>query len=163
MWNQHAERIWHDIMDAGQEFGLIPTGLGARDTLRLEMGYMLYGNDINDTTSTLEAGLGWITKMKKGDFIGRDFLAKQKEEGLKRKLVGFQLEGRGIPRSGYPIAVDGQEVGSVTSGSISPVMGNGIGMGYVPVEHAAVGSKLDIMIRNKPVAAEIVKTPFLKR
>ncbi|MFK7921977.1 MAG: glycine cleavage system aminomethyltransferase GcvT [Bacteroidia bacterium] len=163
LWNDHAERIWHDIMTAGEEFGLIPTGLGARDTLRLEMGYMLYGNDINDTTSTLEAGLGWITKMKKGDFVGRDFLAKQKEEGLKRKLVSFKLEGRGIPRSGYPIAVDGKEVGSVTSGSISPVMGYGIGMGYVPVENAAIGSKLDIIIRDKPVAAEIVKPPFLQR
>lgn len=163
LWNDHAERIWNDIMGAGEEFGLIPTGLGSRDTLRLEMGYMLYGNDINDTTSTLEAGLGWITKMKKGDFIGRDYLAKQKEEGIKRKLVGFKMEGRGIPRSGYPITVDGKEVGSVTSGSISPVMGYGIGMGYVPVENAAIGSKLDIMIRDKAVAAEIVKTPFLQR
>ncbi|MEL6588554.1 MAG: glycine cleavage system aminomethyltransferase GcvT [Bacteroidota bacterium] len=163
LWSQHAERIWHDIIDAGQEFGLIPTGLGSRDTLRLEMGYMLYGNDINDTTSTLEAGLGWITKLKKGDFVGRDFLLQQKEEGIKRKLIGFKMEGRGIPRSGYPIAIDGQEVGQVTSGSISPMMGYGIGMGYVPTEHATIGGQLDIMIRGKAVAAEIVKTPFLQR
>jgi aminomethyltransferase len=163
VYNEHAERMWHDIMEAGAEFGIIPTGLGARDTLRLEMGYMLYGNDINDTTSPLEAGLGWITKLKKGDFVGRDFLVKQKEEGISRKLVGFKIKGRGIPRSGYEIAKDGQSLGTVTSGSISPMTGEGIGLGYVPVEHAAVGTEIEIMIRKKAVPAEIVRPPFIEK
>ncbi|MCL4147228.1 UNVERIFIED_CONTAM: hypothetical protein GTU68_019125 [Idotea baltica] len=163
VYNQHASRMWNDIIEAGADLGLIPTGLGARDTLRLEMGYMLYGNDINDTTSPLEAGLGWITKLKKGPFNGSEAIAKLKAEGLKKKLVAFRLTERGIPRGGYEIAVEGNVVGKVTSGSMSPMTGEGIGMGYVPVEHAAIGSQLSIMIRNKPVAAEVAKPPFFKR
>lgn len=163
VWNEHAERIWHAIMEAGKEFDIQPCGLGARDTLRLEMGYMLYGNDINDETSPLEAPLGWITKLKKGPFNGSDVLAKQKEEGVSRKLVGFKIQGRGIPRSGYEISVDGEVVGKVTSGSISPVTGEGIGMGYVPVAYKAPGTELDIIIRNKMVKAVVVKTPFIEK
>ena len=144
IYNEHAERMWHDIMEAGQEFGLIPTGLGARDTLRLEMGYMLYGNDINDETSPLEAGLGWITKLKKGPFNGSEAISKLKEAGLKRKLVAFKLIDRGIPRHDYEIASSGEVVGKVTSGSISPLLGIGIGMGYVPAELAAPGTELEI-------------------
>lgn len=163
MYNQHAVRMWDDLMNAGEEFGLIPTGLGARDTLRLEMGYMLYGNDINDTTSPLEAGLGWLTKLNKGPFNGSEIIAKQKEEGLTRKLVGFKMIDRGIPRSGYNIAVNGQEVGEVTSGTMSPLLNVGIGMGYVPVEHAALDTEIDIVIRDKPVKAQIVKRPFIAK
>ncbi len=161
VYNDHAERMWKDIMAAGEEFGIQPCGLGARDTLRLEMGYMLYGNDINDTTSPLEAGLGWITKLKKGDFNGSDWLTKQKEEGISRKLVGFKMKERGIPRSGYAIAKDGQEIGHITSGTMSPVLNEGIGLGYVPKEYSAIGTELDIIIRNKTVKAEVVKPPFI--
>ncbi|MEL6628446.1 MAG: glycine cleavage system aminomethyltransferase GcvT [Bacteroidota bacterium] len=163
LWNEHVERIWHAIMEAGKEFDIQPCGLGARDTLRLEMGYMLYGNDINDTTSPLEAPLGWITKLKKGPFNGSEVLAKQKTEGVSRKLVGFKIQGRGIPRSGYEIAMNGEVIGTVTSGSISPVTGEGIGMGYVPVAHKAPGTELDIIIRNKPVKAVVMKTPFIEK
>ncbi|RMG54901.1 MAG: glycine cleavage system aminomethyltransferase GcvT [Bacteroidetes bacterium] len=163
VWNEYAEQMWHDIMAAGEEFGIEPCGLGARDTLRLEMGYMLYGNDINDTTSPLEAGLGWITKLKKGPFNGSEAIAKLKTEGLQRKLVAFKLKTRGIPRSGYEIAKDGQVIGTVTSGSLSPVLNEGVGMGYVPVEHSAVGTELEIRIRNKPVPAEVVRPPFIPR
>ncbi len=160
LYNEHAERIWHDLLEAGKEHGLQPCGLGARDTLRLEMGYMLYGNDINDTTSPLEAGLGWITKLNKGPFNGSDWLTRQKTEGLSRKLVAFQMQERGIPRSGYEIAYEGEAVGRVTSGSMSPLLNQGIGLGYVPTDLAKPGTALDIMIRNKPVKAEVVKPPF---
>jgi len=163
VYNEHAERMWHDIMAAGEEFGIQPCGLGARDTLRLEMGYMLYGNDINDTTSPLEAGLGWITKLKKGDFNGSDWLRKQKEEGLTRKLVAFEMVERGIPRSGYSLAKGGDVIGEVTSGTMSPVRGIGIGMGYVPKVHSDVGTEIEVIIRNKPVKAVVVKPPFLRR
>ncbi len=150
-------------MEIGKDYGLQPTGLGCRDTLRLEMGYMLYGNDINDTTSPLEAGLGWITKLKKGDFNGADWLNKQKAEGVQRKLVGFKMVDGGIPRHDYEIASQGEIVGKVTSGSISPILNVGIGMGYVPTALSAIGSQIDIMIRGKAVKAEVVKTPFLNR
>ncbi|MEZ4777276.1 MAG: glycine cleavage system aminomethyltransferase GcvT [Bacteroidia bacterium] len=163
VYNQHAVRMWHDLMEAGAEFGLIPTGLGARDTLRLEMGYMLYGNDINDTTTPLEAGLGWITKLGKGVFNGSDVLNRQKAEGVKRKLIGFEMIEKGIPRSHYKIAHQGQEIGEVTSGGISPVMNIGIGMAYVPEQLSAIGTEMDIIIRDKPVKAKVVKRPFLQR
>lgn len=161
--NADPEQMWHDIMEAGKEYNIQPCGLGARDTLRLEMGYMLYGNDIDDTTSPLEAGLGWITKLKKGDFNGSDKIAALKAAGIQRKLVGFKMIERGIPRHDYEIAHDGKVVGKVTSGSQSPLLGIGIGMGYVPVELAEPGTEIDIMIRNKPVKAEIVKPPFIEK
>jgi aminomethyltransferase len=163
VYNDQAERIWQAIMEAGEEFGIQACGLGARDTLRLEMGYMLYGNDINDDTTPLEAGLGWITKLNKGPFNGSEALIQQKQVGISRKLVAFEMVERGIPRSGYQIVIDGEEVGAVTSGTMSPVRNLGIGMGYVPVAYSKVGTELSIMIRNKPVKAQVVKPPFLTR
>ncbi|MEM7039553.1 MAG: glycine cleavage system aminomethyltransferase GcvT, partial [Bacteroidota bacterium] len=162
-WDNDAQHVWDALFENSDKTGLKPTGLGARDTLRLEMGYMLYGNDITDTTSPLEAGLSWITKTKKGDFNGRDAILKLKAEGLKRKLVGFKMLERGIPRSHYEIAVDGNVVGEVTSGSMSPLLGIGIGMGYVPVEHAKPGSQIQIVVRNKHLSAEVVKPPFIQK
>lgn len=162
VYNQHVKRVWDDLMDAGQKHGLIPTGLGARDTLRLEMGYMLYGNDINDTTSPIEAGLGWITKLKKGDFIGKSAIEKVKADGPKRKLVGFKPMKRAIPRAGYEIMHDDKVVGTVTSGSMSPMLGEGIGMAYVPTELAQVGTELSLVVRNKAVPIQIAKTPFIR-
>jgi aminomethyltransferase len=158
-----AKRLWDALFEAGTPLGLKPTGLGARDTLRLEMGYMLYGNDINDTTSPLEAGLGWITKFQKGDFNGKDLMLQLKANGLQRKLVGFTVEGKGIPRGHYPIAHNGVVVGEVTSGSISPVTGVGIGMGYVPTELASPGTMIDIMIRDKANPAKVVSPPFIPK
>lgn len=161
--NAHAKKIWDALFEAGEPLGLEPTGLGARDTLRLEMGYMLYGNDITDTTSPLEAGLGWITKLKKGDFNGRDAILKLKAEGLKRKLVGFVMEDRAIPRSNCEIAHEGTIVGEVTSGSLSPLLNKGIGMGYVPKELAAEGGQIDIVVRKKHMPAKIVRAPFIQK
>ncbi|GAB4403214.1 MAG: glycine cleavage system aminomethyltransferase GcvT [Bacteroidia bacterium] len=163
LYNEHTLRIWAALMEAGAEYGMIPCGLGARDTLRLEMGYMLYGNDIDDTTSPLEAGLGWITRLGKGPFNGSEAIARLRETGLQRKLVGFVVQDRGIPRSGYEIAVEGEVVGRVTSGTQSPVRNQGIGLGYVPLALSAPGTRLDILIRGKAVAAEVVKTPFIAR
>lgn len=163
IYNEHAKRMWDDIVSAGEEFGLIPTGLGARDTLRLEMGYMLYGNDINDTTSPLEAGLGWITKLKKGPFNGSEAISKLKSDGLKRKLVAFKMLERGIPRKDYELAKDGEVIGTVSSGSMSPALNVGIGMGYVPIEHSKAGTEIEVLIRNKSVKAEVVRPPFFKR
>ena len=149
-------------MEAGKDYGIKPIGLAARDTLRLEMGFCLYGNDINDTTSPLEAGLGWITKFTK-DFINSENLKKQKEEGVKRKLIGFELNERGIPRHDYEIVdKDGKNIGIVTSGTMAPSLNKGIGMGYVTTENSALGTEIFIQIRNKPVAATVVKTPFYK-
>ncbi len=161
--NKDAQKIWDALFAAGEEYNIKPTGLGARDTLRLEMGYMLYGNDITDTTSPLEAGLSWITKTKKGNFIGRDAILKLKAEGIKRKLVAFKMVDRGIPRSHYEIAHEGNVVGEVTSGAMSPLLGSGIGMGYVPVEIAKPGQQIDIVVRNKHLKAEIVKSPFIEK
>ena len=161
--NEHAVHVWESILKAGEPLGLIPCGLGARDTLRLEMGYMLYGNDINDDTSPLEAGLSWITKLKKGPFNGSEAISTLKAEGIKRKLVGFKMLERGIPRAGYEIVSQGEVVGNVTSGSISPLLNVGIGLGYVPVELAAADTELDIMIRNKAVKAIVCKTPFIQK
>ncbi len=160
--NNEVEQVWNKVMEAGKNFGIKPIGLAARDTLRLEMGFCLYGNDINDTTSPLEAGLGWITKFTK-DFTNSENLKRQKEEGVKRKLIGFELTERGIPRHDYEIVdKDGNNIGIVTSGTMAPSLNKGIGMGYVTTENSAPDTEIFIQIRNKPVAATVVKTPFYK-
>lgn len=160
--NENAEQIWNAIFEAGAEFGIKPIGLGARDTLRLEMGFCLYGNDINDTTSPLEAGLGWITKFTK-EFTNSKNLLAEKEAGLKRKLVGFEMIDRGIPRHDYKIVnSDGAEIGIVTSGTQSPSLQKAIGMGYVKTEFAKEGTEIYISIRDQKVLAKIVKYPFYK-
>ncbi|KAA3625619.1 MAG: glycine cleavage system aminomethyltransferase GcvT [Flavobacterium sp.] len=160
--NNEVEQVWNKVLEAGAHYGIKPVGLAARDTLRLEMGYCLYGNDIDSTTSPLEAGLGWITKFTK-DFINSDALLKQKEEGVPRKLVGFQLEERGIPRQGYDIVGDNEEVvGKVTSGTMSPSLNIGIGLGYVPTELSKPGTSIGIQIRKNVVPATVVKLPFYK-
>lgn len=161
--NEDAEYIWNKVFEAGAAFGIKPIGLAARDTLRLEMGFCLYGNDINDTTSPLEAGLGWITKFDK-EFTNSENLKKQKEAGVSRKLVGFEMVERGIPRHDYEIAdADGNVIGIVTSGTQSPSMGIAIGMGYVPTALATPDSEIYIRIRNKDIKAKVVKMPFYKK
>lgn len=160
--NSEVEQIWRRVFEVGKDYGIKPIGLAARDTLRLEMGYCLYGNDINDTTSPLEAGLGWITKFTK-DFVNAENLKKEKEEGSKRRLVAFELDERGIPRHDYDIVDEsGNIVGVVTSGTMSPSLGKGIGMGYVPVKMKDPGTKILIQIRNKAIPATVVKLPFYK-
>jgi aminomethyltransferase len=160
--NNEVEQVWNKVFEAGKSFGIKPIGLAARDTLRLEMGFCLYGNDINDTTSPLEAGLGWITKFTK-DFTNSENLKKEKEEGVKRKLIGFELTERGIPRHDYEIVdKDGKNIGIVTSGTMAPSLNKGIGLGYVTTENSNPGTEIFIQIRNKPVAAMVVKTPFYK-
>lgn len=160
--NSEVEQIWNKVLEAGADFGIKPIGLAARDTLRLEMGYCLYGNDIDDTTSPIEAGLGWITKFTK-DFTNSEALKAEKERGPERKLIGFELDDRGIPRQGYDI-VDGNGniIGNVTSGTMSPSLGKGIGLGYVPPIFADAGSKINIQIRKKTIPATVVKLPFYK-
>jgi aminomethyltransferase len=160
---ESGEKVWKAVFDAGKEFDIAPVGLGARDTLRLEVGFCLYGNDIDQTTNPLEAKLGWITKLKKGDFIGRDVLVQAKEEGLSRVLTGFTLEERAIPRHGYEILKDGNAVGIVTSGTQSPMLGYGIAMGYIAKEYSEPGTIVDINIRNKPVPATVTKVPFVQK
>ena len=161
--NEDAVTIWAKVFEAGAPFGIKPIGLAARDTLRLEMGFCLYGNDINDTTSPLEAGLGWITKFDK-EFTNSENLKKQKEAGVSKKLVGFEIVDRGIPRHDYEIAdANGNVVGIVTSGTQSPSLGIAIGMGYVPTELATPDSEIYIRIRNKDIKAKVVKMPFLKK
>ena len=161
--NTQVAKIWTKVLEAGADWGIQPIGLAARDTLRLEMGYCLYGNDIDDTTSPLEAGLGWITKFNK-DFINSESLKKQKEIGVSKTLVGFELSQRGIPRQGYAIVdAQGNSIGRVTSGTMSPSMGKGIGLGYVPMALKEVGSQIHIQIRNKIVPAMVVKLPFYKK
>lgn len=161
--NEDAETLWHKVFEAGASYGIKPIGLAARDTLRLEMGFCLYGNDINDTTSPIEAGLGWITKFTK-NFTNHEALKAQKEQGVTRKLVGFELTERGIPRHDYEIVdADGNAIGIVTSGTMAPSLGKGIGMGYVATEFAAAGSEIYIKIRNNQVAAQVVKLPFYKK
>lgn len=164
MYNEDAEKMWNAVFEAGKEFGIMPAGLGARDTLRLEMGYCLYGNDIDDTTSPLEAGLGWITKFVDGNnFIDREYLEKQKAEGLKRRLVGFEMIDRGIARHGYEIVdANGNVIGNVTSGTQSPMLKKAIGMGYVPYEMRKPGTEIYIRIRNKNLKAKVVSLPFWK-
>ena len=161
---KHATEIWNAVFEAGKEFDIKPAGLGARDTLRLEMGYCLYGNDINDETSPLEAGLGWITKFKDGnDFINRKELEEQKATGVFQKLVGFEMVDKGIPRHGYDIVDEsGQKIGEVTSGSTSPSTGKYIGLGYVRKDVSKSGSEIYIQIRKKQVKAEVTKLPFYK-
>ncbi len=160
--NKDAKDIWNRIMEAGADYAIKPIGLAARDTLRLEMGYCLYGNDIDDTTSPIEAGLGWITKFTK-EFVNSENLKKEKEEGPKRKLIAFELDERGIPRHGYNIAdANGKIIGVVTSGTMSPSLDKGIGMGYIPTEIAANNDKIYIQIRKKAVPATLVKVPFYK-
>jgi len=162
--NDQVEQVWDKVLEAGADFGIKPIGLAARDTLRLEMGFCLYGNDIDDTTSPLEAGLGWITKLAKDDFNDKAFLANQKEEGIKNRLVAFEMIERGIPRHDYPILdLEGNTIGRVTSGTMSPSMNVGIGLGYVEVAHKAVDTEIAIEIRNKSVKAKIVKLPFYKK
>lgn len=159
--NEHAETIWKAIMEAGERFEIKPAGLGARDTLRLEKGFCLYGNDIDDDTSPIEAGLGWITKFSK-DFIDADRLKDQKENGVKRKLVAFTMIDRGIPRKDYPILDNsGKQIGKVTSGTSSPSLKQGIGMGYVEVDQAKVDTEIYIEVRNKSLKAVIKKMPLV--
>jgi aminomethyltransferase len=160
---EKADGLWEALLEAGRAAGVQPAGLGCRDTLRLEMAYRLYGSDMDDGTSPLEAGLAWVVKLDKGDFIGRAALQRQKAEGLTRKLVGFQLSEPGIARHGYPVLRDGKPVGVVTSGTRSPSLKTSIGLGYVPPALAAEGSALAVEIRGKAVAAAVVKTPFLSR
>jgi aminomethyltransferase len=158
--NDNANKIWDALFEAGAAYGLKPIGLGARDTLRLEMGFCLYGNDIDDTTSPLEAGLGWITKFTKA-FTNSAALQAQKEAGVTKKLVGFEMIDRGIPRHYYVIKDEaGNEIGSVTSGTQAPSLGKAIGLGYVATSHAKVGTEIFIDIRNTPVKAKVVKFPF---
>ncbi len=153
-------KLWDALMEAGATQGLIPTGLGCSDSLRLEMGYSLYGNDLDEEHTPLESGLGWITKLDKGDFIGREVLVKQKEEGLKRRLVGFKLTERGFPRHGYPVVSNGVDVGVVTSGVVSPSLGIGVGMAYVPTELAGAGTGIGVRIRDKVIPAVVQRPPF---
>lgn len=158
-----AEFVWNEIMKAGQPHGLIPCGLGARDTLRLEMGYSLYGNDLNDSTTPLEAGLGWVVKFNK-DFVAKDILLKQKEDGIKKKLVAFILSDKGIARSGFSIlSEEGEEIGAVNSGSISPVLDKAIGLGYVDIAYAKIGSAIKIDVRGRKLNATICKLPFISQ
>lgn len=160
--NDQAEQIWNKVFEAGAAFGIKPIGLAARDTLRLEMGFCLYGNDINDTTSPIEAGLGWITKFNK-EFTNSDHLKKQKEAGVTKKLIGFEMQERAIPRHDYEIVdANGNNIGIVTSGTMAPSLNKGIGMGYVTIENSAVDSEIFIRIRKKDVPAKVVKMPFYK-
>lgn len=161
-----ADQLWNKILDAGNTgtpTGVLPCGLAARNTLRLEAALALYGHEIDETTTLLEANLGWICKLDKGDFIGRDALARQKAEGVKRKLVGFEVTERGIARDDQEVIVDGERVGKVTSGSPAPFLKKNIGFAYVPVEHASVGQQIHVDVRGKLVAAQIIKTPFYQR
>ena len=160
--NSEVEQVWKKVFEAGSDYGIKPIGLAARDTLRLEMGYCLYGNDINDETSPIEAGLGWITKFTK-DFVNSEALLEQKENGVSRRLRAFEIETRGIPRQGYDIVNENDEkIGTVTSGTMSPSLKKGIGMGYVNTGHTKFGSKIFIKVRNKALEATVVKLPFYK-
>lgn len=159
--NQYAEKVWKSILEAGSDYGIKPIGLGARDTLRLEMGYCLYGNDIDDSTSPIEAGLGWITKFTK-NFINADNLKRQKEKGIERKLIGFVLQEKGIPRAHYAILnANDEKIGEVTSGSMSPYLNQGIGLGYVKTAYAKPDTDIFITVRNKKLKAKVKKTPFI--
>jgi aminomethyltransferase len=163
--NKDAEKLWNAVFEAGKEFDIRPIGLGARDTLRLEMGFCLYGNDIDDTTSPIEAGLGWITKFSdaKGDFLDKEFMLKLKNEGVSRKLIGFELLERGIPRHGYQVCnASGDVIGVVTSGTMGPAVKKAVGMAYVSPEFTKAGSEIFIKIREKLLRAVVVKTPFYK-
>src|SRR5512141_844027 len=158
-----AAALWDALMEAGKPEGIRPCGLGARDSLRLEMAYRLYGSDMDDRTTPLEAGLAWVVKLDKGEFVGREALLRQREQGLAKKLVGFTLTDPGIARHGYPVLQDGRKVGEVTSGTKSPSLGTSIGLAYVPTALAAEGSTFAVEIRGRPAAARVVKTPFYVR
>ena len=160
---EEAELVWSEVLAAGAEFGIKPCGLGARNTLRLEAKMALYGHEIDASISPLEADLAWIVKLDKGEFVGRGALLKQKQAGLTRKLVGFEMRGRGIGRDGYEVQIGCVPAGWVTSGSPAPALGRNIGLCYLPVEHAQPGTAIQIMIRNQPVDAVTVETPFYKR
>jgi len=157
-----CRKVWDAVIEAGKEFNIAPVGLGARDTLRTEMGYMLYGNDIDETTNPLEAGLDWIVKFDKGDFIGRESLLKVKGEGLKRRLVGFILDDKIPPRHGNEIFKDGQKIGYVTSGTFSPILERGIGMGYVEIKSANPGEKITVVARGRELTGTLVNPPFVQ-
>jgi len=160
---EDAAALWETLLEAGEEEGLLPCGLGARDTLRFEAKLPLYGHEISDQHNPLEAGLGFAVKLKKGvDFIGREALAKLKEQGLARKLVGIEMIDRGIPRQGYPVAVGGEIVGEVTTGSFSPTLEKNIGLAYVPVAYSNVGTEVEVIIRGRPLKARVVETPFYR-
>jgi aminomethyltransferase len=160
---EQAPRIWDDLLVAGEEFGIKPAGLGARNTLRLEAKMALYGHEIDASITPWEADVAWIVKLKKGDFVGRDALVKAKEQGVTRKLMGFEMTGRGIGRDGYEVHVNGAPAGWVTSGGPAPTLNKNIGLCYLPLEHAAVGRTIQIIVRNQPVEAVTVPTPFYKR
>lgn len=156
-----AEKLWDDLLDAGSPSGLVPAGLGARDTLRLEKAYPLYGHELDETTTPLEAGLEWVIKFSKGSFIGREVLLRQKQQGVKRKLVGLELIDPGIARSEYPLLKDGRSIGRVTSGTRSPTLDRSIALGYVAAEEARIDNRLEVEIRNKTIRARIVPLPFI--
>lgn len=158
-----ARHIWNRLLVTGHDKGLLPCGLAARNTTRLEAALRLWGNDMDETTTPLEAGLGWVVKLSKGEFTGRDALDRQKREGLRRKIVGFEMEDRAPARDGYPVIIDGVEVGKVSSGSPAPYFKKNIGLAYLPIEHTAVGTRFHINIRGREVVARIVETPFYKR
>jgi aminomethyltransferase len=155
--------VWTRLLEVGRADGLLPAGLGARDSLRLEMGYALYGNDMDERRNPLEAGLGWITKLDKDDFIGRDAIMQAKERGVREKLIGFICQERGFPRHGYEVRIDGEPAGEVTSGIVSPMLQQGVGMCYVPAESAKPGTRVDIMVRDRAIPAELVRPPFYKQ
>jgi aminomethyltransferase len=157
-----AVALWRRLLEVGAEDGLVPAGLGSRDSLRLEMGYALYGNDLDEATTPLESGLGWVTKLDKGEFVGRDALLRQKEGGVPRRLAGFRLLERGFPRRGYTLQMNREPIGEVTSGVLSPSVGEGIGMAYVTPAAAKPGTLVEVMIRGQAIPAEIVRTPFYK-
>tara|TARA_B100000929_G_scaffold291047_1_gene287514 strand:- start:3284 stop:4393 length:1110 start_codon:yes stop_codon:yes gene_type:complete len=157
---EDASKVWDALLSAGSSDGLIPAGLGARDSLRLEMGYSLYGNDLDENHTTLESGLGWITKLDKDDFVGRNALIEQKENGVARRLVGMKLEGRAFPRPGYSIVSNGEAVGQITSGTMSPSLGVGIALGYVPSEMAKIDTVLQIDVRGRLADGRVQRPPF---
>jgi len=159
----HGKTVWQALFEAGKEYGIVPVGLGARDTLRLEMGFCLYGNDIDESTNTLEAGLGWITKLAKGDFVGKSALERVKREGPKRKLVGIRIAEKAVPRHGYSIEAGGERVGSVTSGTFSPSLEQGIALGYVTVGNSSAGTPVRIDVRGRGVEGTVTALPFYKR
>ncbi len=161
--SEDAERVWDCLLEAGRPLGLVPVGLGARDTLRLEAKMALYGHEISDQTNPIEAGLGWAVKLDKGDFIGREALEREKKLGPARMLVGFELLDRGVPRAEQPIEKDGEHIGFVTSGTHSPTLNKPIGLGYVPIRYSKPDTEINVIIRGKPVRARMVRTPFYKR
>ena len=160
---EYSEQIWNHLLDGGSSEGVLPCGLGARNTLRLEAGMCLYGHEIDETTTPWEAGLGWICKPDKGEFLGREILVDQKQRGIQRKLVGFEMHDKRIGRDGYPVAIAGQELGRVTSGGPAPYLKKNIGMAYLPAGHSAIGTDIEIIVRGQPAAARIVEMPFYKR